>query len=328
MRVERQDDLVPVGHVAVEVLDHVAVDVRRVHLHRGRQVEDQLALVGRLDGVGDGGADLDGVVDLGAGEALGAVLVEDHGVAHGLLELAAELGGVDGDLLDARLVEAEDDPALEDRRRVVEVDDGPPAALEAFVGPLDELGAALGEHLDSDVVGDEVLFDQLAHEVEVGLAGRGEADLDLLEAHLHDRLEHAPLPDGVHRLDEGLVAVPEVDGAPEGSLLDPLVRPGAVFQHEGEERAVLLERHLLGVRRLRRHGDFLSAATKKPPARRAGGCRRAPISGRPPYVRRSPEVARTDSIALIVRQDRRSVKPGGYRSAGRSPSAWADASSG
>ena len=171
MGVQAQDDLVAAADARVEPLDHVAVDVRRVHLHRRRQVEDQLALVGRLDGVGDGGADLDGVVDLGAGEALRAVLVEDHRVTHRLLELAAELGGVDGDLLDARLVEAEDDPPLEDRRRVVEVDDGPPAALQALVGPLDELGAALGKHLDGDVLGDEVLLDQLADEVEVGLRG-------------------------------------------------------------------------------------------------------------------------------------------------------------
>src|SRR5581483_1444377 len=57
-------------------------------------------------------------------------------------------------------------------------------------------------------------------------------------------------------------------------------------------------------------GFFLSRATKKPPAGRAGGCRRAPISGRPPYIRRSPEVARRDSIPLILRQRRRSVKCG------------------
>jgi hypothetical protein len=63
------------------------------------------------------------------------------------------------------------------------VHDRPRRALHALVGALDQLLAALHEHLDGDVVGDAVLLDQLAHEVEVGLAGRGEADLDLLEAH-------------------------------------------------------------------------------------------------------------------------------------------------
>ena len=78
-----------------------------------------------------------------------------------------------------------------------------------------QLLAALHEHLDRDVVGDQVLLDELADEVEVGLAGGGEADLDLLEAHLHERVEHAPLAVRVHRVDQRLVAVAQVDRAPQ-----------------------------------------------------------------------------------------------------------------
>src|SRR3712207_7253503 len=37
-------------------------------------------------------------------------------------------------------------------------------------GALDQLVAGLGEHLDGDVVGDEVVLDQLPDEVVVGLA--------------------------------------------------------------------------------------------------------------------------------------------------------------
>ena len=96
----------------------------RVHLDRGRQVHDQRPLGRRLDDLGDRVADLDRVLDLGAGVALGRVLVAHVGAGHGLLELAAQLGGVDRDLGDAGLVEAEHDPALQDRRRVVEVHDG------------------------------------------------------------------------------------------------------------------------------------------------------------------------------------------------------------
>jgi hypothetical protein len=52
-----------------------------------------------------------------------------------------------------------------------------------WTGPLDELLAGLGQHLDRDVVRDQVLLDQRPHEVEVGGAGGREADLDLLVAH-------------------------------------------------------------------------------------------------------------------------------------------------
>jgi hypothetical protein len=67
------------------------------------------------------------------------------------------------------------------------VDDGAARALQRFEGAADQRLARLRQHLDGDVGGDQVLVDQLAHEVEFHLRGRGEADLDLLEADLHQR---------------------------------------------------------------------------------------------------------------------------------------------
>ena len=57
------------------------------------------------------------------------------------------------------------------RGGVVEVHDGARRADQRLVRALDQFVPALREHLDSHVVGDEVFLDQLAHEVEVGLAG-------------------------------------------------------------------------------------------------------------------------------------------------------------
>ena len=133
------------GTLRMEPLDHVGVDVRRVHLDGGRQVHDQRPVGRRLDDVDHRLADLDGVVDLGAGEALGRVLVADVGAGQRVLQLAAQPGGVDGDLGDAGLVEPEHDPALQHRRRVVEVDDGPRATpAMRLVGALDQLVAGTG----------------------------------------------------------------------------------------------------------------------------------------------------------------------------------------
>ena len=76
--------------------------------------------------------------------------------------------------------------------------------------------------------GHEVLLDERAHEVEVGLARGGEPDLDLAVAHLHEELEHPQLALRVHRLDEGLVAVAQVDAAP---------RRRAVITRSGQVRS-------------------------------------------------------------------------------------------
>ncbi len=105
--------------------------------------------------------------------------------------------------------------ALQDRRRVVEVDHRARRALTGLEGALDQLGAGLGQYLDGDVIGDQVFGDDLADEVEVGLAGRREADLDLLVTHLDQQGEHRALASRGHRVDQRLVAVPQVNRAPQ-----------------------------------------------------------------------------------------------------------------
>ena len=84
-------------------------------------------------------------------------------------------------------------------------------AAQRLEGAPDQRLARLRQHLDDDVVGNAALLDQPAHEVEVGLRRRREADLDFLVAHLHEQLEHAQLALAVHRLDQRLVAVAKVD---------------------------------------------------------------------------------------------------------------------
>ena len=169
--------------------------------------------------------------------------MDDLGTGHLRGQIADLLGALHRDVDDAGLVQSEDDAALQGGGRVVEVDDGAFGPFDALEGAVDQVIARLGQHLDGDVVGDHVLFDQFAHEVEVGLGGGGKADLDLLEAHLHQHLEHAPLARAVHRFDQGLVAVAQVDRAPDRRRGDDPARPLPVRQVDGFEGGVLLARN-------------------------------------------------------------------------------------
>ena len=139
-------------------------------------------------------------------------------------------------------VEAEDDAALQGGGRVVEVNDRPLGSVQRLIGAANEILAALGEHLDRDVLGNEVALNDLAHEVEVGLGRRGKAHLNLLEAHLHEVGKHDVLALEVHRVDQGLVAVAQVHAAPARGLGQSPVGPGAVRQLHGHRRAVLAQR--------------------------------------------------------------------------------------
>ena len=68
--------------------------------------------------------------------------------------------------------------------------------------------------------GIEAALDDRADEVEVGLRGGGKGDLDLLEAHFGEQAEHTVLALDAHRLDERLVAVTQIDRAPDRRLVD------------------------------------------------------------------------------------------------------------
>src|SRR5712691_6587063 len=253
MRVQAQDDLLAILDVTVEPLDDIAIDVRRVHLDRGRQIKDELALDGRLDGVHDRFANLQREVGLGAGEAFGRILVTDLSARYLRFQVAAPACGVGRDLDDAGFAQTKDDASLELRRRVVEVNDGARRAAQTLERPLDELAAALGEHLDRHVVGDEILLDELADEVVVGLRRRRKADFDLLEADIQQHVPETPLALGVHRIDQRLIAIAQVDAAPQGRPLDARIRPGAVLQLQRQEGRVAVMRHRLRYDSRRRH---------------------------------------------------------------------------
>jgi len=115
--------------------------------------------------------------------------------------------------------------ALHRRGRVVKVHDGVFCTLEGFEAACDQWFACLCQYLDGDVVRHQVLFDQLAHKVEVWLRCGGKANLDLLEADIDQQLEHRHFLARVHRLDQRLVTVAQIDATPLGCRFDDPVRP-------------------------------------------------------------------------------------------------------
>ena len=58
----------------------------------------------------------------------------------------------------------------------------------------------------------------------------GKADFDLLVAHAHQQVEHAALACRAHRVDQCLVAITQVDRAPQRCFVDDAIGPGAVGQ--------------------------------------------------------------------------------------------------
>ena len=226
--------------MTAEPLDLVGMRIRRAGFDGEREIEDDLTLGRSAPGLGDRFADLEGVVGLGEHERLRAEFQLPLGLRKIIGQLTDELRAVDGHLEDFFLRELEDDLALGRVGRRVEVDDRAMGALEGIDRAADEVFAGLDEDLHGDVLGNEVLFDELAREGELRVGGGRETDLDFLEADAAEGLEELVLLRHVHRDGQGLVAVAEVDRAPAGGLLDARVWPAAIREADGLERAVFL----------------------------------------------------------------------------------------
>ena len=76
----------------------------------------------------------------------------------------------------------------------------------------------LCQHLDCDVIRNQVLFDQSAQERVFCLGCGGESYLDLLESHLYQVFEKLYFFIQAHRDDQRLVSIPKIHAAPVRSF--------------------------------------------------------------------------------------------------------------
>ncbi len=236
------------GQVPAHPLDLIGVDVRRGPLDRARQVQDDLPARAGLPDVHDALADVQREVEFGVHEDLGRILVAEVRPVQVLLGVLHHVPGtLDAERLALLAVDAEHDLAEDRRGGVVQVHGGHMRADERLDRALDQVFPGLGQHRDPDVVRDPVLLDQLTDEVEVGLARGREPDLDLLVAHPDQELEHLVLAGRAHRVDQRLVAVPEIGGQPARRPGDGLGGPGAAGEVDGPERRVAMTRHSAGL---------------------------------------------------------------------------------
>ena len=149
-------------------------------------------------------------------------------------------------------------------------------ALQRLVRAANQMLTALGEHDDGHIVRNELTLDQHADEVEIGSRSRREADLDLLEAHRHQQVPETQLTLGIHRVDEGLVAVAKIDGAPTRCTLQSLARPRTlrvIKRHLLIVCDVLVVRHLAGLLRSSNETRRRQQRVVIPSVGRRGDCR-------------------------------------------------------
>ena len=126
------------------------------------------------------------------------------------------------------LILAEHDVAKHRRRGVVQMHDSPRRPLQRLEGTIDQIVARLRQHLNRDVMRDQLLVDQGTHKIEIRLRRRRESHLNLFETALQQQLIEFALARVIHRLRQRLVAVAQIAGAPARRLPQRARRPLAI----------------------------------------------------------------------------------------------------
>ena len=90
---------------------------------------------------------------------------------------------------------------------------------DALKSAVDLFLAALGEHLQADILG-PLFIDQPADEIVFNLTGRREADFNFLKSELQEEVVEFDLFIHSHGVNQCLIPVAEIDTAPDWGFLD------------------------------------------------------------------------------------------------------------
>ena len=229
VRMQADYRVLAVGETAAEILYLIGKKIRRAALDGRGQIEYHLVALARVKRVHDGSADFRGKVRLRAHEALGRVFIYNVcSVGLGFVaELLYELCSVDRNIRNALLVRVEHDFSLQSGGGVVEMEDDILRALYSVKGLSYQVFARLHQHLYLHVVRYVPAVYKRAEYLIFRLARRRKADFDFLYAYGAERFEHLKFLRQVHRVDERLISVAQVDAAPYRRVLDFIARPGA-----------------------------------------------------------------------------------------------------
>ena len=79
--------------------------------------------------------------------------------------------------------------------------------VQTLVCTFNQFRPALHQYLNSDIVGNEIVLNDVSYKVIIGLACRGKTHLNFFETHLDQSVEHVEFALWVHGVNQCLVAV-------------------------------------------------------------------------------------------------------------------------
>ena len=247
VRMERNDQILSVMEMLAHIFDLICINVRHGMGNRYGQIDDDLVVFVRLPDIDDLVTNFRRKFGFCTRKAFGRIFKGEMSLcfcAIFLAELRTEFCNFD----DLFLGFFEHLLALCDRGGVIKMHDRVLCAAERFKGLGDDMFTGLCQHLNRYVIGNHIVFDQCTAKFIFRFACRRETDLDLLKADLDEQLKKFQFFFKAHRHDKRLVAISEVNAAPDRRFFKicffhPIRR--YVFRGEKLLRIFLITVHIL-----------------------------------------------------------------------------------
>ena len=219
MRMKTQNNIFTIFHILAHILNLAGKHMGHGHLYRTGQIDNCLVVCCGLPYIQNRIHHLQGIINLCTGKAFRAVLKSK--VTFGFLCKALQKGcTINSNLLDFFLTLAEYLLPLCQRSGVIYMNDRTGSTLYGFKGFTDNMFSRLSQYLDGNILGNHILFDQCAKEVILGFGSSGETNFNLLKANLYQHLEKLQFFIQTHGFNQSLIAVTQVNAAPDGSFIN------------------------------------------------------------------------------------------------------------
>ena len=221
--------------MTAEIFNLVSISIRRTHLYGRGQVEDNRVILRRAHFLHNRFADSYREINLCTGKAFRRIFVANiHAAACNLLlrQLTNKLRTLHGNLGDALHILTENNLTLQGRCRIVKVNNNILRTAYSLKGFANQLLACLHQHLHRYVVRNMTALNKRAQNFVLRFGGRGKAHFDFLEAAINQRMEKFELLRNAHRCHQRLIAIAQVNAAPNRCFGNSFFRPLAVLQDD------------------------------------------------------------------------------------------------
>ncbi len=192
------------------------------HLHRGGQVYDGFVFRVRLPYIQHRVADLQRIFRLSLGKAFRAVF--ERKVPFRLLRhFLQKFCPIHGQLPDGILILFEHLLPLLHGSGIIQMNHRMGSPLHGFEGFADNMFPGLGQYLDGHILRYHIPLDQSPDKLIFRIRGGRKAHLYLFKTDVHKQPEKIQFIFQRHRVDQRLIAIPQVHAAPHRRLLDGIL---------------------------------------------------------------------------------------------------------